>query len=333
MNSQPEPLSFESDVLQTFIFEQSQIRGEIVRLGASWQTILSRKQYPPAIQRHLGEMVAAGALLSATLKFSGTLIIQAQGTGLVRLLVVECTADLGLRATIKLANDVTPETIPSEASLAELINPDGLGKLVITLDPSNRQEGQQAYQGIVPLSLHGQPITSIAQAIIAYMNYSEQLDTKIWLACNHQFAGGILLQKLPQLGGHSPLQKLTEEELDEAWERLPMLVQTVKDAELLGTPPNILMNRLFTYETDQQTVRSFPLRHLQFSCQCSRKRVGNMLIMLGYDEVTDILEEQQQVETTCDFCGQVYAFDAVDCKQLFIARNLIDGMRPAKGKH
>jgi molecular chaperone Hsp33 len=58
-----------------------------------------------------------------------------------------------------------------------------------------------------------------------------------------------------------------------------------------------------------------------------------MLIMLGYDEVTDILEEQQQVETTCDFCGQVYAFDAVDCKQLFIARNLIDGMRPAKGKH
>ena len=67
MTSKPEPLSFESDVLQTFIFEQSQIRGEIVRLGASWQTILSRKQYPPAIQRHLGEMVAAGALLSATL--------------------------------------------------------------------------------------------------------------------------------------------------------------------------------------------------------------------------------------------------------------------------
>jgi molecular chaperone Hsp33 len=88
------------DTLQTFLFEKSQIRGEIVLLNTAWKTILERKSYPPIIQKHLGEMVAAGALLSATLKFDGTLIIQAQGTGLVRLIVVECNMNLDIRAII-----------------------------------------------------------------------------------------------------------------------------------------------------------------------------------------------------------------------------------------
>ena len=186
-----------ADELQTFIFEATHVRGEIVRLGQSWQTIQSRRNYPAAVKRHLGEMVAAGALLSATLKFEGTLIIQAQGTGIIRLLVVECTANLGVRATIKLNDDVDHQLISPDASLSTLLNPDGQGKLAITLDPMNRQEGQQAYQGIVPLlNDDGSPVESIAQAIMSYMRHSEQLETRLWLAANDDFAAGMLLQRL-----------------------------------------------------------------------------------------------------------------------------------------
>jgi molecular chaperone Hsp33 len=321
------------DTLQTFLFEKSQIRGEIVLLNTAWKTILERKSYPPIIQKHLGEMVAAGALLSATLKFDGTLIIQAQGTGLVRLIVVECNMNLDIRATVKLAKDIDPAMIYEDSTLSELINPDGQGKLAITLDPKNRQDGQQAYQGIVPLMLGGKPITSIAQAVMAYMNYSEQLETHILLSSNDTHAGGILIQKLPNTGGKTSSTPIDHDELAEDWNRVMMMVNTVKDEELLSTSPTVLMQRLFLDEANYQGVRGFPLRHVHFACQCSREKVGNMMLMLGKDEVAEILAEQQQVETTCDFCGQVYLFDLVDCQQLFAADNLVDKMKPPQGKH
>ena len=324
--------SSEVDTLQTFLFEKSQVRGEIVRLGPSWQTIQSRREYPLAIKKHLGEMVAAGALLSATLKFNGTLIIQAQGTGIVRLLVVECNASLGLRATIKLAPNIDHTLLDESMSLAELINPDGQGKLAITLDPENRSEGQQAYQGIVPLVHLGKPVETIAEAMMAYMHHSEQLETHISLSCNDAFASGILIQKLPNSGGK--IQKtVSQKELLDDWHRFFLLVNTVQDDEMLNTPPKVLMERLFADEANYQHVMAFEARSVHFSCQCSRKRVGNMLLMLGHAEILSILEEQGRVETTCDFCGKVYEFDPVDCEQLFAAQNLLDGMRPAQGKH
>lgn len=330
-NSPIDPPS-ETDVLQTFLFEKSQVRGEIVRLGAAWQTIQARRDYPLAIKRHLGEMVAAGALLSATLKFNGTLIIQAQGTGIVRLLVVECNANLGLRATIKLAPHIDNDLIDEQMSLAELINPDGKGKLAITLDPSNRGEGQQAYQGIVPLMHQGNPVQTIAQAMMAYMHHSEQLETYISLSCNDDFASGILIQRLPNVGGKTS-GTISQEELLDDWQRFNILVNTVGDEEMLTTSPIVLMQRLFSEEADTQEVMAFAPRVVHFECQCSRERVGNMLLMLGHAEVLSILEEQAKVETTCDFCGEVYDFDPVDCEQLFTTTHLVDGIRPPQGKH
>lgn len=324
-----------SDELQTFIFEATHVRGEIVRLGKSWQTIQSHRTYPAVIRKHLGEMVAAGALLSATLKFDGTLIIQAQGTGAIRLLVVECTAQLGIRATVKLASELNEETLDPKANLSQLLNPDGQGKLAITLDPNNRQEGQQAYQGIVPLlNEDGTPIKSIAEAIMSYMRNSEQLETRLWLASNDEYAAGILLQKLPSIGGKIDASEArSDEAIADEWERLQMLANTSSETELLETPASVMMNRLFQEESEWQHVRSFPIRPVNFQCQCSRQRVGNMLIMLGSNEVDSILAEQGHVETECDFCGKKYHFDPVDCKQLFTTSNITAGTQAPTGKH
>lgn len=305
-----------TDMLQTFLFEKSQVRGEIVLMHEAWQTIQARRNYPKALNRHLGEMVAAGALLSATLKFNGTLIIQAQGTGMVRLLVVECNAGLGVRATIKLAPHIDGDLIDEHMTLAELINPDGLGKLAITLDPTQRDAGGQAYQGIVPLIYQGKPVQTMAQAMMAYMYHSEQLDTHISLACNATCVGGILIQKLPNTGGKIREPKSNEELLDD-WQRFYLLVNTVTSEEMLSTPPDVLMGRLFAEEANDQNVLTFEPRAVRFECPCSRSRVGNMLIMLGHAEVLSILEEQGRVETTCDFCGEVYEYNPVECQELF----------------
>src|SRR5690606_23017395 len=137
-----------ADTLQKFLFEDASVRGELVELPDTWRQVLARRSYPPAVQNTLGQMLAAAALLSANLKFNGALIMQIHGDGPVSLLVVECDAQLRMRATAKLAAD---SVIADDASFTELVNQHGNGRFAITLDPKDKLPGQQAYQGIVPL--------------------------------------------------------------------------------------------------------------------------------------------------------------------------------------
>ncbi|MBY0573104.1 MAG: Hsp33 family molecular chaperone HslO, partial [Undibacterium sp.] len=166
------------DNLQKFMFEHAGVRGELVELPTTWQEILSHQHYPAAVKVILGELLAATALLSANLKFNGTMVMQIHGDGPVKLMVVECDSQMHLRATAKL---VEHAQIADDASVNSLINQHGKGRFIITLDPNEKLPGQQAYQGIVPLDG-----ASIAVIIENYMMRSEQLDTKLWLAADHQ---------------------------------------------------------------------------------------------------------------------------------------------------
>jgi molecular chaperone Hsp33 len=322
---------YSPDSLQIFVFDGAPVRGEIVNIRDSWQAILARKDYPPAVKKLLGDLVAAGVLLCGTLKFNGSMIIQAQGNGAVRLLVLECNEQLVIRATAKLNEDIDLSTLPDDANLSDLINPDGQGRLVITLDPADRKPGQNPYQGIVALSDHGEPVKSIAQAITLYMRDSEQLETRLWLASDDDSCGGLLLQRLPNMGGQL---KMDDEMAAEGWSRLQMLSDTVTDEELLSLEPKVLMNRLYLDESAHHGVRSFDERPIKFGCRCSRIKVADMLKMLGEEEVNSILLEKDSVETNCDFCGQVYIFDAVDCKQIFASPTIVDAVKQApSSKH
>ena len=87
------------DNVTRFRFDGAAVRGAVVSLDDACREILDQHPYPPALRRALAELLAAAALLASPLRFKGTLIVELQGTGPVSLLVVECTADLGLRAT------------------------------------------------------------------------------------------------------------------------------------------------------------------------------------------------------------------------------------------
>ena len=322
---------YSPDSLQVFVFDGAPVRGEIANIRYSWQAILARKDYPPAIKKLLGDLVAAGVLLCGTLKFNGSMIIQAQGNGAVRLLVLECNEHLVIRATAKLNEDIDLSTLAEDANLSDLINPDGQGRLVITLDPADRKPGQNPYQGIVALSDDGKPVKSIAEAITLYMRDSEQLETRLWLASDEDSCGGLLLQRLPNMGGQL---KMDDEMAAEGWSRLQMLSDTVTSEELLSLEPKVLMNRLYLDESAHHGVRSFDERPIKFGCRCSRIKVADMLKMLGEEEVNSILLEKDAVETNCDFCGQVYIFDAVDCKQIFASPTIVDAVKQApSSKH
>ncbi|UOD30745.1 Hsp33 family molecular chaperone HslO [Massilia violaceinigra] len=295
------------DTLQKFIFDNAAVRGEFVEISSTWHEILQRHSYPPAVKTVLGEMLAAAALLSANLKFNGAIVMQIHGDGPVRLLVVECDSGLRMRATAKVADGVS---VADDASLTDLLNPGGKARFVITLDPADKMPGQQPYQGIVPLDGD-----DMATVIENYMLRSEQLDTRLWLAADDNVARGLLLQKLPRHSGKDDqIKQESEADEIETWNRAVMLASTLKQEELLSTDIQTLMNRLFW----EETIRVFDPAHPQFHCSCTREKVGNMLKMLGREEVDGALDELGQLAIDCDFCGKHYEFDKVDCAQLFV---------------
>ena len=284
----------DADQLHRFIFENTPIRGNTVHLDYSFDTALQHQDCPPSLRRALGELMAASVLLAATLKMRGALVLQIQGKGALKLLVVECTAALTLRATAKWSGPL------ENASLAELV---GDGRFVITLDP---KDGGQAYQGIVPLE--GENIAEILQN---YMQRSEQIDTRIWLACDGKTAAGMLLQKLPA----TAQTETSAEENADTWPRLGYLADTVQAGELLELSTQKLLQRLF----HEEDVRLFEGQPIRFHCSCSHHSVGSMLRMLGHEEIASILAERDDIEVRCDFCGAQYRFDRIDAEQLFAA--------------
>ncbi len=257
-----------------------------MRLDATWRAILERRDYPEPLKKLLGEMVAAGALLSATLKFDGALIMQMQGEGPVRLLVVEVTSEHTLRATAKWEGEIV------SGGIRELL---GNGKFVITIAPDS---GKQAYQGIV--SLDGDTVSEVLEH---YMAKSEQLDTRLWLASDESKAGGMLLQRLPE-----------HPEYDEdAWNRATTIGETITNKELLTLSARDIIHRLY----HQEDIRLFEARPTAFRCSCTHERVTAMLRLLGREEVQSILAERDHVEIGCEFCGRQYVFDPVDAEQVF----------------
>jgi molecular chaperone Hsp33 len=288
-----------TDSLQRFLFEGAPVRGEIVHLDATWRAVLERHEYPEPLRATLGELMAAAALLSATIKFTGSLILQVQGNGPVKLIVVECTSDQTMRATAKWDGE-----LPS-GGLRELV---GDGRFVITIAPG---DAKQTYQGVV--SLAGD---SVASALEHYMASSEQLETRLWLASDPTQAAGMLLQKLPGSSDADP----------DAWNRAVRLGETVTTRELLALPARQIVHRLY----HEEDIRVFEARVVSFRCSCSRERVTNMLRLLGRDEVKSILQERGAVDVSCEFCNRRYAFDAVDAEQVFAAEVVT---RPGATRH
>lgn len=295
-----------SDQLSKYLFADRTVRAQTIMLEDTWRAVQARHDYPSVIISLLGELVAASALLSANLKFDGSLVLQLQGDGDVRLIVVECRANLDLRATVKLREGAV---LPEDGNLQTLLNTNGNGRFTVVLDPPRKQPGQQPYQGVVPLVGD-----TVAAALEHYMASSEQLQTRIWLAADGEHSAGLLLQKLPHDGGNAPVAQ-ADEELDDTWERALHLAGTLKTDELLQTPSATLVHRLFW----QEDLIAFDPMPVRFHCPCSREKVADILRLLGQAEVDDILAEQGHVEVKCDYCTEAYTFDPVDCAEVFIS--------------
>lgn len=312
-----------SDELHKFLFEGLPVRGMLVRLTDSWREVLRRRQgnepFPAPVRQLLGEMSAAGVLMQSNIKFNGAVILQIMGDGPVKLAVAEVQPDLSYRTTAKVVGEV-PATDNGHLPLEVLVNVGGKGRCAITLDPKDRQPGQQPYQGVVPL--HGdqrEPLQALSQVLEHYMLQSEQLDTKLILACDDDIAAGLLIQRLPIQGEGNLGGSRNEDDigLSEHYNRIAHLASTLTREELLNLDVDTILRRLFWEEDIRRFEPLIGQTGPKFACTCSRERVSGMLRNLGREEIDSIVAEQGQVDIGCEFCGLHYHFDPVDVGELF----------------
>ena len=268
------------DRTQRFIFEEADIRGEIVQLEDSYQNIVNLHQYAPGVNQLLGEFLAAAVLLATTLKFEGRLVLQARSEGQIPLLMAECDSALNLRAIARGAQEATSDRF------GQLLTG---GQLAITIDPSSGKR----YQGIAPLAAD-----SLAHSLDAYFLQSEQLGTRFWLACDGEQAAGMLLQQLPAQLVEDTAQRSAQ------WEHVNALAATLRPEELLSVSAPELVHRLY----HEDPLRLFNPSPARFQCNCSRERTLNALSSLPREEIHELLEELGSITMDCEFCNQQYRF-------------------------
>ncbi len=278
-----------SNVLNRYLFEDLSVRGELVQLDEAYQRIISSKDYPAALQKLLGELLVSTTLLTATLKFEGSITIQLQGDGPVSLAVINGDNEQKIRGVARWEGHIA-----DDATLHDMM---GKGYMVITIEP---KKGER-YQGIV--GLEGD---KLEQVLEGYFERSEQLKTRIWIRTGEHegkaHAAGMLIQVMPDGTGS-----------ENDFEHLEQLTNTVKNEELFTLPANELLYRLY----NQEQVRLFEPQNVEFRCGCSRERSGAAIVTVDKNEIYDILASDGSVSLHCDYCGTTYSFDESDVNKLY----------------
>jgi molecular chaperone Hsp33 len=315
--------SFEGvdDVVLPFAIEALDVRGRVVRLGASIDTILTRHGYPDAVARVLGEAAALTVLLGSSLKFEGRFQLQTKTDGPIEMIVVDFDAPDRLRATARFDAEKVAELGSGAPKSADLI---GSGFLAMTID---RGSDRSRYQGVVALDGQG-----LEEAAHQYFRQSEQIPTRVRLAVAEQFeggrkayrAGGLMIQFLPispdrmRLAdlspgdipeGH-PFNDLVVPAEDDAWVEAKTLVETVEDHELID--PAVSSERLLYRLFHERGVRVFEAQSVHEECRCSHERIMGMMRRFSPEDRRDMVGDDGRIGITCEFCSRFYDLDPAE---------------------
>jgi len=272
------------DTLHRFIFENTDIRGNYVKLNHTIAEATQHQALPQNLHKALGELMVASALLASTLKLDGSLTLQIQTNGPLKLLIAECNENHGMRGAVKWSG-------PIESSVAiDLIKE---GHFIITL---NQKNAKTPYQGIVPMEGN-----SICELLENYLLRSEQIQTKLWIHSQDNIFHGLLIQKLPF---NSSVESIDSDTMKNAWKN----VVTLANKSFKFIQPEIKTSEILQTIFPSETIRLFDPSFPKFSCSCSKRSVENMLRLIGKKECESIIEEQLSITIHCDFCNECYKY-------------------------
>lgn len=273
-----------TDFVQRFLFENLDIRGRLVCLTGAWRRMTEGRAYPARVAELLGHSTALAAMLAANQKDVGRITLQVQGSGPVRLLVADCTADLKIRGMAHHEG----ETDGNRAAFGD-------GRLALTFE--NHATGQ-IYQSLVPLEGG-----TLAEIFENYLARSEQRVSFLRLHASQEAVCGLLLEKLPGADAQDP----------DGWNRVGHLAATLQLRETVNAQPYDLLVKLFP----EELLRVFRIDPVTYHCPFDAEKVERVLRGLGRDECESILAEKGEVVIRNEMCNHEYRFDRDAVETLF----------------
>jgi len=293
-----------------FVLDNAMVRGRLVRLGASLSDIMEKHQYPPIINKYIGEMLALGAALIMDMKSSGAITLQITNGSVIRMIVANVKSNGDVRACATWNDEALfalLENTPAP-SIAQLF---AGGNLIFTVSLDHQAE---SYQAIV--ALNG---ITLADCMHHYFRQSDQVPTALFvftdvanLLCldGNYLAGALLLQRTPI--DHSKYREIIEKEEDD-WFTDVSLLATIKPHELLSSEilPETLLHRLF-HERDLEISQH---KAIQAHCQCSRQGIGAVLVNFSPSDL-DATFIDGKIDVLCEFCSENYRFTEDEIKTL-----------------
>ncbi|WP_394228366.1 Hsp33 family molecular chaperone HslO [Pseudoalteromonas spongiae] len=277
----------QQDFLHRYIFENHDVRGELVQLDQTFSEIIENHNYPTEVKQLIGELLVATCLLTATLKFEGEIAVQLQGDGPVKYAVINGNHQQTMRGIARIQGEIT------DTGVLNLI---GKGHMVITITPLKGER----YQGIVPLVSD-----SLAECLEQYFQQSEQLRTRMWISTDaeQEKCSGMLLQVLP----------VNKEKAEEDFTHLEALTNTIKDEELLNLDGHTVLTRLY----HEDNPRLFDPQPVSFRCGCSRDKIADAIVNVGKDALLEDAKEQGAIKINCQYCLKEYQFNKRDIENIF----------------
>jgi molecular chaperone Hsp33 len=291
-------ISAADDFVAAFQIEGQPVRGRIARLGAVVDDILTRHDHPETVANLLGEALALAALVGASLKFEGRLILQAQGDGPVAYVVADYDTTGALRGYCRYDAAQVAEVSagfvrPGAKTLL------GEGVFIMTLDQGPDTD---RYQGVTPIE--GETLALCAEH---YFAQSEQTPTRIRLAVGRLQtaagttwrAGGLMLQNIAEDDARGATR--------DAWETAQAFFETLGEDELID--PTVSSAKLLYRLFHEDGVRLFEPKLLRAFCRCSRERITSVLGSFPAEERADMVEADGKIRVTCEYCSRVYELE------------------------
>jgi molecular chaperone Hsp33 len=288
------------DLVQPFRIDPFALRGRLVRLGPTVDTILSQHDYPEPVAAILGEAITLAVVLAGALKYDGIFTLQTKGDGPVRLIVADVSTAGAVRGYAQYDSTRLNEIAGGTGQSPSVPQLCGGGYIAFTVDQGEHTE---RYQGIVELA--GATLAECAQH---YFRQSEQIQAGIKLSAARSGeggmwrAGGLMLQRVPPEGGYTVIA----DDVEDGWRRAMVLMSSATAGEL--TDPDLSPRRLLYRLFHEETVRVFDTQPVEARCRCSRERIVGILRALPPQDVAE-MREDKVTTVTCEFCNTTYEFD------------------------
>ncbi len=277
----------QTDCLQRFMFvdENIPVRGMVVKLDKSLNTILQQKDYPQQLGFALTEALLGTIMMANLLKLTGKLDLQFQGEE-TELLLCRCQHDNKISATARWSAEKS-EFLSHHRPVWQK------GRMVLNLYNHNNPK---PYQSIISFDSN-----LLHPAFENFFLQSEQLPTSFWLIAQEDQATGLLLQQMP-----------AKAEIDkDAFANLVQAVSVEALENQKGNSISALLQSLFPAHDLQLN----DIQELQFGCQCSRERMIKAAASLSEQEIAEHFAANKTMDITCDFCQEHYRFTQEDLLQ------------------